>query len=131
MAKNKNRKVRKKKYQASRDSGPPRRRRDGAAAMRGMLVGGGLILLFVLLLWPFGGQSVVGKVIESMSAPAEKPAPAQLNKPAAQKSVKIGGSAPNSNGPAVSDNAAKAAPLEKVSDKSQADLDKLIDSKTK
>ncbi len=131
MAKNKNRKVRKKKYQASRDSGPPRRRRDGAAAMKGMLVGGGIILLLLLLIWPFGGQSVLGKVIDSMSAPPEKPAPAQINKPAAKKAIKVGTPAPGSGGPAVSDNAAQAAPLEKVSDKSQADLDKLINSKTK
>ena len=131
MAKNKNRKVRKKKYTASRDSGPPRRRRDGTAALKGMLMGGGLILLFILLIWPFGGQSVVGRVLDSMNAPPEKPAPAQSNKPAAAVPLKISNTGSKGAQPGVSKNAAQAVPLERVSEKSQADLDKLINSKTK
>ena len=93
--------------------------------MKGMIIGGALCLIFALLFFVrIGGETPIDH-LTALFESAPKTAPAKTAKaPTASPSVptKVG---------AATTNAAKAPPLEKLTDGDQKNLDELIKKKTK
>jgi hypothetical protein len=123
-----------------------RRKRDGKAAAKGMLTGASILAAIAILAFlRIGGDTPLnhlinlfsgddGAVSDTSSAkpakakPSAKPTGIQSNSaPKKRRSV----TRPSQAKPAISRNATKAPPLEKLSDGDKAGLDELIKAKGK
>ena len=158
MARNKQRKAKARNTKRrNQNPGPaPRKRRDESAAVKGMLLGGGILCLIAFLAFVrVGGDTPLNHFISLFSsddtaASSAKPSTGSSNSKASPRTIKIGPKdrqiklSPKpksvrtparqlipSPKPAISKNAVKAPPLEKLSDGDKAGLDKLIKAKGK
>ena len=138
------------KRRSQRSTSPiPRRRRDEKAALRGMMIGGGILVLIALVAFVrIGGETPLNHLIAAFSSgedsTQESPAktaktpikgprrtinlnPSRTLKPKISATTKPNTAAIPSK---VSNNAAKAPPLETTTDGDKAGLDRLIKTKT-
>jgi hypothetical protein len=158
MARNKQRKAKARNTKRrNQNSGPtPRKHRDESAAVKGMLLGGGILCLIAFLAFVrVGGETPLNHFFslfgsDDPAAASAKPSTGSSNAKSSPRTIRIGPKdkqiklSPKpksvrtparkltlSPKPAISKNAGKAPPLEKLSDGDKAGLDKLIKAKGK
>jgi hypothetical protein len=160
MARNKQRKAKARNTKRrNQNSGPaPRKHRDESAAVKGMLLGGGILCLIAFLAFVrVGGETPLNHFFslfgsDDTAAASAKPSTgsSNSNSKSSPRTIRIGPKdkqiklSPKpksvrtparkltlSPKPAISKNAGKAPPLEKLSDGDKAGLDKLIKAKGK
>lgn len=124
---------------AARKSRPAKKRPDPVKSMAlGALV---IVVLLVFFTVPLGGRTAFNHLIDAFSSdePAQKPAPDAPAQPPPARNAPTGAAPvapparpiPAPARPTLDPAAPTAPPMEDVSDREQADLDELIEEKTK